>query len=127
MENKDKGLTVPKCMMIVWPKIPQMPQNLSVQFVCPSPNVLDFIEKRHHWASVVRALIHTLFDSVTTKLSNTDLGQCQTTKGQLISKGLFAILNSSKNRTKKFDLNTMIPQVGGVRGAILYCRAPSIV
>ena len=30
------------------------------------------------------------------------------TKGQLISKGLFGILNSSKKRTKK---TTMIPQV----------------
>ena len=32
-------------------------------------------------------------------------------KGQLISKGLFAILNSSKKQTKKFDLTTMIHQV----------------
>ena len=32
-------------------------------------------------------------------------------KGQLISKGLFAILNSSKKRMKQFDLTTMIPQV----------------
>ena len=32
-------------------------------------------------------------------------------KGQLISKGLFGILNSSKKRTKKIDLTTMIPQV----------------
>ena len=32
-------------------------------------------------------------------------------KGQLISKGLFAILNSSKKRTKTFDLTTMISQV----------------
>ena len=32
-------------------------------------------------------------------------------KGQLISKGLFGILNSSKKRTKRFDLTTMIPQV----------------
>ena len=31
-------------------------------------------------------------------------------KGQLISKGLFGIHNSSKNQTKKFDL-TMIAQV----------------
>ena len=29
-------------------------QNLSDQFVCPSPKVLDFNEKRLHWASVVR-------------------------------------------------------------------------
>ena len=32
-------------------------------------------------------------------------------KGQLISKGLFGILNSSKKRTKKFDVTTMIHQV----------------
>jgi hypothetical protein len=31
-----------------------MPQNLFVQFVCLSPKVLDFNEKRLHWASVVR-------------------------------------------------------------------------
>ena len=37
------------------PKIPQMPKNLSAQFVCPSPKVLDFNEKRLHWASIVRA------------------------------------------------------------------------
>ena len=29
--------------------------NLSAQFVCPSPKVLEFNEKRLHWASVVRA------------------------------------------------------------------------
>ena len=52
MENMDKGLTVPKWVLIVWPKIPQMPQNLSAQFVWPSPKVLDFNEKRLHWASI---------------------------------------------------------------------------
>ena len=31
MENMDKGLTVPKWVQIVRPKIPQMPQNLSAQ------------------------------------------------------------------------------------------------
>ena len=36
---------------------PQMPQNLSAQFDCPSPKVLDFNEKRLYWASVVRASI----------------------------------------------------------------------
>ena len=41
----DKGLTLPKWVLIVWPKIPQMPQNLSVQFVCLSQKVLDFNEK----------------------------------------------------------------------------------
>jgi hypothetical protein len=29
IENMDKGLTVPKWVLIVQPKIPQMPQNLS--------------------------------------------------------------------------------------------------
>ena len=31
MENKDKGLTVPKLVLIIWLKIPQMPKNLYVQ------------------------------------------------------------------------------------------------
>ena len=32
-------------------------------------------------------------------------------KGQLISEGLFGILNSPKKQTKEFDFTTMIPQV----------------
>ena len=59
MENMDKGLTVPKWVLIVWPKIPQMPQNLFAQFVCPSPKVLDFNEERLHCASVVRGKMHS--------------------------------------------------------------------
>ena len=51
MENMDKGVTVQKWVLIVWPKIPQIPQ-----LICPSPKLLDFIGKRLHWASVVRAL-----------------------------------------------------------------------
>ena len=58
MENMNKGLTVSKWEPIVQPKIPQMPQNLSAQFVCPSSKVLDFNEKRLHWASVVRVLAY---------------------------------------------------------------------
>jgi len=51
----DKGFTVPKLVRIVWAEnTPQMTQNFSAQFVCPSPKVLDFNEKRLHWASVVR-------------------------------------------------------------------------
>jgi hypothetical protein len=45
MEKMDKGLTVPKWVLIVWPKIPQTIHNLSAQIVCPSPKVLDFDEK----------------------------------------------------------------------------------
>ena len=56
MENMDKGLTVPKWVLKVRPKIFQMPQNSFAQFVYPSPNVLDFNEKRLHWAFAVRAL-----------------------------------------------------------------------
>ena len=41
----DKGLTVPKWVPIVQLKISQMPQNLSAQFICPGPKVLDFNEK----------------------------------------------------------------------------------
>ena len=47
-------------------KIPQMSQNLSAQFVCPSPKVLDVNEKRLHWVSVVRErgfLVGLLFKS----------------------------------------------------------------
>ena len=42
----DKGFTVPKWVLIIRPKIPQMPQNLSLQFVCPRPKVWDFNEKK---------------------------------------------------------------------------------
>ena len=46
MENMDKGLTVPKWVLIVRLKIvPQMPQNFSAQYDCPSPKVLDFNKK----------------------------------------------------------------------------------
>ena len=46
MENMDKELTVPKWLPLVWPE--------NDQFICPSPKVLKFNEKRLHWASVVR-------------------------------------------------------------------------
>ena len=35
MEKMNEGLTVPKWVLIVWPKIPQMPQKFSAQNVCP--------------------------------------------------------------------------------------------
>ena len=58
MENMDKGLTVPKWVLINWPKIPQLPQNVYAQIVCPSPKVRDFDEKRLHWASVFRGAMY---------------------------------------------------------------------
>ena len=57
MENMGKGLTVPKWVLIGQEKKTQMPQNLSSQFVCPSPKDLDFNEIRLHWAFVVHALL----------------------------------------------------------------------
>ena len=46
MQNMEKGLTVPKWALINWLEVPQMPQNLSAQIVCPSPKVWDFDEKK---------------------------------------------------------------------------------
>jgi hypothetical protein len=61
VENMDKVLIVPKWVLIIGPKILQMLQNLSAQFVCPSPKVLDFNEKRHHWASIVSITLKMVF------------------------------------------------------------------
>ena len=47
MKNMDKGLTVPKWVLMVWQKIPQMPQNVSAQFFCPSAIVLNLNEKAY--------------------------------------------------------------------------------
>ena len=46
MENLDKELPVPKWVLINQPKIPQMPQNLSAQIVCPSQKDWDFDKKK---------------------------------------------------------------------------------
>ena len=41
MENTEKGLTVPKWVLIVQLKIPQMPPKCLAQFVCPRSKVWD--------------------------------------------------------------------------------------
>ena len=46
MERIYKRLRVPKWVLTNWPKIPQMPQYLSVQIVYPNPKVWDFDEKK---------------------------------------------------------------------------------
>ena len=57
MVNMDKGLTVPKWVVVLFWAKKQMPQNFFAQFVCPSPKVLDFSEKKKlYWASIVRGL-----------------------------------------------------------------------
>ena len=53
----DKGLTVPKWVLIVWAE--NTPKDS--EFVCPSPKVLDFNEKRLHWMSLVRGQTATEF------------------------------------------------------------------
>ena len=76
MEKMDKGLTVPKWVLIVQPK---MPQNLSAQFVCPSPKVLDFNKKKmRHWASVVRVPTRAnyLFNIYTTIAISVKIDDC---------------------------------------------------
>ena len=74
MENMDKRLTIPKLVLIVRPKVPQMPRNLCSQFVCPSPKVLYFDEKMLHWASIVRDPVHnaTLYIENSVFLENVD-------------------------------------------------------
>ena len=65
-----QGTHGPKWVLIVWPKILQIPQNLSAQFVCSSPKVLDFNEKRLHWVFVVHVLKHAVFKHSAEKLEN---------------------------------------------------------
>ena len=62
MENMDKGLTVPKWVLINWPKIPQ---NLSAQIVCPEAQKFGISKKKRlHWASIVRAEKHRLWSAM---------------------------------------------------------------
>ena len=46
MEDMDKGLSVPKWVRIVWPKIPQMPQNLIAPICLPKPKSFGFQWKK---------------------------------------------------------------------------------
>ena len=43
------------------PKVPQMPQNVSVRFVCPSPKFWCIVEKWFHWAFLVRVHLCRFF------------------------------------------------------------------
>ena len=50
-------------------------------------------------------------------------------KGQLISKRLYGILNSSKKRTKKFDITTMIHISGRISFVFwknIFCKFPVV-
>ena len=45
MENMDNEPKIPKWVLIVQQKIPQMPQKVKDQFVCPSPKFGIFGKK----------------------------------------------------------------------------------
>ena len=66
---KNMGLTVPKCVLIVLPKIPQMSKNLFAQLVCPNPKVPDFNDKKLYWPSVVREQEDCTIEQLTELLS----------------------------------------------------------
>ena len=57
MENMDKELTVPKWVLIVRPKIPQMPKKFQPKCL-PKPKSSRFLKKSSLWVSVVRALLY---------------------------------------------------------------------
>ena len=44
-QNHGQRTHIAKMGAVVWLKIPKMPQNLLIQFVCPSPKVWDIIKK----------------------------------------------------------------------------------
>ena len=46
-----QGTHSTKMMLIVWPKISQMPQKMLTHFVCPSPKVFKFWKKSSLWDS----------------------------------------------------------------------------
>ena len=54
MENMDKGLTLPKWVLIVWPKIHQMPKIYLPKLFAQAPNLVTLMKKRLHWVSIVR-------------------------------------------------------------------------
>ena len=93
MENTDTGLMVPKWVLTVWPKIPQMLQNLSAQLV--RPNVLDFNEKRLHWvwkgACVTGALSTSPVPTALVK-SKSGIDRFSRIFGKVFSRGNFWVL-----------------------------------
>ena len=53
----DKGLTVPKWVLIVWLKILQMPKNLFPNLSAQAQKFWISMKKRLYWASVVRDML----------------------------------------------------------------------
>ena len=54
-----QGTHSAKIVLIVWPKIPQMPQKISAQFVCPSPKVcLEILTIFKVFTKTTRCTVH---------------------------------------------------------------------
>ena len=53
MENMDKGLTGPKWVLIVWPKISQTSQTFSAQKYLPKPKSSRFLKESFLWVSLI--------------------------------------------------------------------------
>ena len=70
MENVDKGLTVPKWVLILQPKIPQMPP------IClPKPKSLGFSKRSSLWVSEVRGYMEEMASSEAQANSASTLGE----------------------------------------------------
>jgi hypothetical protein len=76
MENMDNGLNVPKWVLISWPKIPQMPQNLSAKIVYQSKMFGILLKKgsigtvfMFKYCKVVKLLFLTLGPNFLSKIS----------------------------------------------------------
>ena len=85
MENMEKELTVPKWVLIVRPKIPQMPQTISAQNVCPLSGC----------PQSVKDSMQRCWNRAGQAIPRVDLY-----KGQLISKCLFGVFNFFLKQTK---------------------------
>jgi len=48
------SMDIAKIVLIVWPELPQMPEKIPAQFVCPSPKVSNLLKRSSLWVSVVR-------------------------------------------------------------------------
>ena len=100
-----------------------MPQNLSAQFVCPSPKVLDFNERRLHWRplslpqlipSLQRILFTHLGFGFCLSFSNNCTGGIRVVKSQLknspnfCTKSLSVFHNLMTCNTRRPDANIQL-------------------
>ena len=60
--NNEKHGQGPHCTKMGADSLAENIPNLSAQFVCPSPKVLNLNEKRLHWASIVREISELSFN-----------------------------------------------------------------